>query len=67
MRSPEPPVLVIFRASVIGLSTAMEALNAWHRGDDITIVADEYSPETTSDGAERFGDPSFFGYARRAV
>ena len=39
MRSPEPPVLVIFRASVIGLSTAIETLNAWHRGDDITIVA----------------------------
>jgi hypothetical protein len=34
-------VLLIFRASVIGLSTALKALNAWHRGDDITIVADE--------------------------
>jgi len=41
MRSPEPPVLLIIWAGVIGLSTAMSARNAGYRGDDITIVADE--------------------------
>jgi len=52
-------VLLIIGAGVIGLSTAMEALNAGHRGDHITIVADEYSPETTSDGAGAIWRPVF--------
>ena len=65
MRSPEPPVLLIIGAGVIGLSTAMEALNAGHQGDDITIVADKYSPGRVMD--QRLGDPSFFRIRRRAV
>jgi hypothetical protein len=49
-------VLLIIGASVIGLSTAMKALNAGHQGDDITIVADEYRRVMEQ---ERLGDPSF--------
>ena len=53
---PQDKLLVI-GAGVVGLSTALEALDAGFT--NVTIVAEQFSPNTTSDGAGALWRPVF--------
>ncbi len=48
---PTAPRVAIVGAGVIGLSVGLCLLEQYSKEVDVTIMADKFSPETTSDSA----------------
>ena len=52
--------IAVIGAGVIGISSALR-LQAVDPSLEITIIAEKFSPETTSDGAAGIWSPTFLG------
>lgn len=53
--------VVIIGAGVIGLGSAVAVAEHFGNNVDITIIAEEVSPNTTGDGAAGLWSPYFLG------
>lgn len=56
MSSTPPGRCAVLGAGIVGLSAALELAL---RGHKVTVIADKFSPETTSDGAGAYWRPYF--------
>ena len=54
------PRICVIGAGIIGVSSAVRVIEAFP-GSEVTIVADEFSPHTTSDVAGGFWEPHLLG------
>lgn len=60
MAAREPSICVL-GAGVIGLSSAVRIQDEFPRCDHVTLLADRFSPDTTSDGSGGFWLPHLVG------